>query len=304
MKNKELQEKDDLILVIGEVLYDIFPGFRRAGGAPFNFAFHLVQSGWAVKFITRVGADEDGRSLQELMRRSGFDLSYVQVDENRRTGRVMVYPDQNGGHSFDILKDAAYDYITFNTEVEKLLRIPPKLIYFGTLVQRTAEGRRTVERLCRSRPPQTILFYDINLRPGCYSRKIIRQSLTYADILKLNGEELGVLSEMFGLAGDTAARVKTLMRKFNLTMAALTKGDRGSELFTLEEHIEMPLERDYACVDTVGAGDAFAAILAAGYLKKRGLRETLAAASDFAGRICGIPGALPEQTDFYRSLKI
>lgn len=293
-----------MIIVIGEVLYDIFPGFRRAGGAPFNFAFHLMQAGLAVKFITRVGADDDGRSLQTLMRRSGFDLAHVQVDETHRTGRVMVYPEQDGGHRFEIVQDVAYDYITYPDAVEQLLRTPPRLIYFGTLVQRTPRGRQTIERICRSLEPQTLVFYDINLRPDCYSREIIRQSLSYTDIFKLNDEELDVISDMFDLAGDTAARVDCLMRDYGLTLVALTKGDQGSELFTVDEHIEMPLNNDYVCVDTVGAGDAFAAVLAIGYLKKRDIRQTLSAATDFAGRICGIPGALPEKSDFYRHLTV
>jgi fructokinase len=299
-----MQHKTDMILVIGEVLYDVFPETRRAGGAPFNFASHLIQMGFRTKFVTRLGADEDGRRLLERMQRSGFDLQHVQIDDVHKTGRVMVYPDQSGGHRFDILRDVAYDYIVCTEAVLELLQGPLSMIYFGSLVQRTATGRRLIDRICRSRSPETIVFYDVNLRPGCYSREIIQHSLHHADILKLNDEELDVITEMFGLTGQAGSIVDALMCEYNLTLVALTKGAQGSEVFTAEEHVIMPLNHDYDCVDTVGAGDAFAAVLAAGYLGNTGMRQVLATATEFAGRICGIPGAVPEDSGFYRRLPV
>ena len=291
-----MERKENTILVIGEVLYDVFPGSRRVGGAPFNFASHLIHLGFTVKFITRVGADDDGRRLLEYMRRKGFDLEYVQIDDRHETGRVMVYPDQSGGHRFEILPDVAYDYIAWTEAALRVLQKPPDLIYFGNLAQRTATGRRTINRICRSRSPKSIVFYDINLRPGCYSRDIVRQSLFHADILKLNDEELDLIAGMFGLAGDADSMMETLMREFNLRLVALTKGGRGSEVFSAGDHIVMPLHHVYDCVD--------AAVLAAGYLKNGDMHQVMAAAMEFAGRICGIPGAVPEDGAVYRGLSV
>ena len=299
-----MPHEKNMILVVGEVLYDVFPEFRRIGGAPFNFAFHLIQTGFPVKFISRVGTDEDGRLLLDRMQRSGFDTDHIQIDDVHQTGRVMVYPDQSGGHRFEILQDVAYDYINYTEDVPELLQKPPALIYFGTLVQRTPTGRRTIDRICHSRSPEATVFYDVNLRPGCYDRDIVQQSLSHADILKLNDEELDVITEMLGLDGKAGSIVEVLMREYSLTLVALTKGAQGSEIFTHEEHIIMPLNHDYDCVDTVGAGDAFAAVLAAGYLRNGDMRQVLATATEFAGRICGIPGAVPEDSGFYGRLSV
>ncbi len=298
------QEKTSMIAVIGEVLYDVFPNFRRIGGAPFNFAFHLIRLGFEVKLITRVGADADGKSLRDFMRQNGFDLDYVQIDETHPTGRVMVYPDQAGGHRFDIRKDVAYDYIDYTESTGQLLRTSPALIYFGSLAQRSARSRQTIQRICRQRSPETLFFYDINLRPDGYSRDIIKTSLDYTDILKLNDEELDVIRKMFGLPDDKMSAVQHLLRDYALKRLVLTKGDRGSEVFTATDQIETPPRKNEKYVDSVGAGDAFAAVFAAGYLQKRDMRQNLAAAADFAGRICGIPGAIPEKDDFYQGITI
>lgn len=289
-----------MILVIGEILYDVFPDARRIGGAPFNFAFHMMRMGFAVRFVTRVGADEDGAGLLDFMQRSGFDPGPVQKDKAHQTGKVMVYPDPSGGHRFDILQDVAYDYIDGDEATLQLSGTPPELIYFGTLAQRSPQSRRAIRRICHSRPTGSIVFYDVNLRPGCYSRDIVEQSLAHADILKLNDEELVELADMFHLTGAPASIVGRLMRDHRLKLVALSKGGDGSEIFSVDDHVAMPLRQSYECVDTVGAGDAFAAVLAAGYVKKRSVQQILPAASDFAGRICGIPGAIPEDPDFYK----
>ena len=42
-----------MILAIGEILYDIFPEYKRLGGAPFNFAFHVKNLGTPVCFISK-----------------------------------------------------------------------------------------------------------------------------------------------------------------------------------------------------------------------------------------------------------
>ncbi len=293
-----------MIIAIGEVLYDVFPDAKRVGGAPFNFAFHLIQMGYPVKFITRVGADRDGEQLLAFMERSGFDREYVQVDEVHKTGRVMVYPDHAGIPRFDIVQDAAYDHLVWTDAVQALLSEPPAMLYFGTLIQRAPVSGRFLWNIFQARLPETLLFCDINLRPDCYTRDIVRDSLHHADILKLNDEELDAIRKMFGYSGDAASVAAELIRDYALTLVALTRGSRGSEIFTAADHVKMPACSGYECVDTVGAGDAFAAVIAAGILKKMDIRRILTTAADFSGRICGIPGAVPDRMGFYNALNM
>jgi len=97
--------------------------------------------------------------------------------------------------------------------------------------------------------------------------------------------------------------VRRLMEARGLVLVALTLGSRGGRLFTLDDQARVDLPSRSAgppVVDTVGAGDAFAAVTAAGYLQNRHLSSILEAATDFAGRICGIQGAVPDSAEFYR----
>ena len=86
-----------MILVIGEILFDTFPDYRRIGGAPFNFAFHLKKLGFPVEFVSRVGRDARGDEILHFLEQHGFDTGYIQVDPILPTGRVDIIPKKKGG---------------------------------------------------------------------------------------------------------------------------------------------------------------------------------------------------------------
>ena len=90
-----------------------------------------------------------------------------------------------------------------------------------------------------------------------------------------------------------------LMERFKISAVALTRGSRGSVLYSHEGPINSPAVPNPPIVDTVGAGDGYAAILAAGCMRQIPMAETLCQASGFAARICGIAGAVPDDDGFY-----
>ena len=98
-----------MILVIGEILFDVFPNYMRLGGAPFNFAYHLKNFGFDVRFISRIGRDDAGREILHRLELARFDLKYIQVDDVHPIGSVNVQLDKNGAPKFDIISDVAYD---------------------------------------------------------------------------------------------------------------------------------------------------------------------------------------------------
>jgi fructokinase len=295
-----------MILSIGEILIDELPDGRRIGGAPFNFAYHLKQLGLPVRFFSRVGADADGERIRELLTRSGFDPRDLQTDDRAATGRVQVHLDAAGVPAFEVLADAAYDRLEVSGGLEAALAAAPRMIYFGSLIQRTTLARDLLGGLLARRPPETLAFCDINLRPRCYDPVSIRLCLEHADILKLNTEELATAVEWLGRpAGrDTADTVFGLMETYHLRMVALTRGARGSSLYrgthAWHAHPE-PLPQGLA--DTVGAGDAFAAMLAAGLLEDHPPETLLRRATRFAAAVCTVAGALPAANDFYDAFR-
>jgi fructokinase len=287
-----------MILALGEILFDVFPDYRRLGGAPFNFAFHLKQLGFPVRFVSRVGKDRNGKEIRAAVKAHGFSPADLQIDSRYATGTVAVSLNDTGVPTFDILPNVAYDYIDFTPAVGSLLE-DCTLIYFGTLIQRTERGFKNLQNILSARKSNTKCLYDINLRPGGYTSQVVRESLNHADLLKLNEEELDVLKSMHDQKRDEDRFVAYLREHYGIEMVALTRGKSGSTLFTAEGRFDAATPPVENIVDTVGAGDAFASVLAAGYLLGLPAPTTLNAATRLAAHLCTVAGAIPDDSDLY-----
>jgi fructokinase len=288
-----------VILVIGEILFDVFPNYRRLGGAPFNFAYHLKNLGFNVRFVSKIGKDNAGKEILNKLESARFNLADIQLDKDHPTGHVDVRLDKGGAPQFDIISDVAYDYIDFIPEYHLDLINAAQMIYFGSLIQRSKAGYANLQAILTRKPSETLNFYDINLRPGCYTNAIIEKSLLAADILKLNNDELEKLKQMLSLKMNKYEFVRHLMETHSISTVSLTKGEFGSELFTNRGNfISQPTEPRNT-VDSVGAGDAYATMLVAGLLKGWQPEQILDQSSFFASRICQIKGAIPDSVSFY-----
>lgn len=281
------------VALFGEVLADVFPDRVILGGAPFNVARHLQMFGLNSMMITSTGNDELGSQLLAEMARLGMDVSGVQCAPEYPTGRVIVHMD-GAGHRFEILPNQAYDHI----RADAIPASEPALVYFGTLAQRCPESRDALDAfLGNSNSPR---FLDINLRKPWYDRSTIEHSLLRADILKINDEELSLLGGMLQLSGEAEQQAAALLGRFSLDCVLVTCGARGAWLLTGDgEEIRATAASTIPLADTVGAGDAFAAVFIFGTLNQWPVEITLNRANEFAAAMCAIRGAAPDEDDFY-----
>lgn len=291
--------RNGTVVLFGEVLVDIFPDRAVLGGAPFNVARHLKAFVQNPVLVTRLGNDALRDKVLGVMSQNRMETLGVQCDQNYPTGEVQVHIEE-GVNSFDILPMQAYDFIHPGVVRMTTLSVHPDLVYFGTLVQRHETSRRALKALLRS--TKAVKFLDINLRAPWYDEKTLRQSMQYADIVKLNSEELGVLAEIFALPGcNPQDHALALMNQFNFEQAVITCGEEGAWQINRDgKKIEAGVKSPVAnLVDTVGAGDGFAAVFILGSLRRWPVAMTLARANAFAAAICGIRGAVPDHADFY-----
>jgi fructokinase len=292
-----------VILVIGEILFDVFEKEKRLGGAPFNFAYHLKNLGFPVRYISRIGNDPLGKEILNILEQHHFNIDDIQIDDKHDTGTVIVQLSSSGNPTFHINTDAAYDFIKYLPKAHSSLTDTADFIYFGTLVQRSKQGFENIQRFMENRRPDSVCFYDINLRPDCYSDKVILASLEHADILKLNTQELDECKRIFRFSKDNDAFIPFLMDRYALKIAAITSGDKGSELYTKDDYFQTKINRVSSIVDTVGAGDAYSAMLAVGIIEGWEPARMLTMASAFASLVCEIRGAVPESPKFYKTIK-
>lgn len=299
---------DGAILAVGEVLFDVFPDARRIGGAPFNFACQLHGLGFPVCFVSAVGADEAGDEILEFMARRGMRTDGVQQEETCRTGEVLVRLDNAGVPEYDILEDRGWDRVRFTPELEALLSENTALVCFGTLAQRAPVTRGTVRTVLDRIDPSAVRVCDVNLRQHYHTPELVEECLTRSDIVKINDEELRAVKEMLGCTDDERECCAGIVERFGLKCLCVTRGADGSEVHLPDGGCVVQGAVDAGpqaapLMDTVGAGDAYTAMLCAGYLRGLPWEKTIAAASRFAAALCSVRGALPDESDFYLPFK-
>jgi fructokinase len=287
------------VVGIGEVLWDLLPGGRQLGGAPANFAYHAHALGAEARVVSRVGSDELGRELLLRLEQLGLLTDAVEVDPTAPTGTVTVEIKADGQPQFTIHENVAWDRIAGEAAGRRAVAAADALC-FGTLAQRSEVSRRSIRTLLGAAPAASLRILDMNLRQEYYSREIIEESLTLANILKVNETELERLAEMFGLPGDEHQRIAELARCFQLRLVAYTRGERGSLLHSegcWSEQPGVPVK----VVDTVGAGDSFTAAVALGMLAGWPMDEINRRASAVAAFVCSQPGGTPELPEQLRA---
>ena len=279
------------ICVFGEVLFDHFAdGTRVLGGAPFNVAWHLQAFGENPHFISRVGNDPEGEAIRSAMQGWGMDTDGLQTDPTQPTGRVDISL-VDGEPAYDIVHPCAYDAIETDT-----WQAHCDLLYHGSLSLRDVRSRQALSQLM-TRAPKTV-FVDVNLRPPWWQRDRVLDLLGAAAWVKLNADELAQLS---ATSGDQP-QAETFMREYGLQGLLLTHGARGAELFTAAgQHATVSPKQDIDVQDTVGAGDAFAAVMILGLVSGWPVDKTLRRAQDFASAIVGRRGATVTDPTFYQS---
>lgn len=278
------------IIGLGEILWDMLPTGKQLGGAPANFAYHVCRlggNGWAVSAISD---DELGREIKSTL--SAKKLNTILEEVNEPTGTVQVTLNAAGVPTYDITEGVAWDHIPFTERIGDLAK-ETSAVCFGTLAQRSPESRATIHEFIENMPDGSLKVYDINLRQNYYDEKIISDSLRLADILKINDEELEIVSKMLSLSGTQEERCRAISRAFNLKFVILTKGGDGSEV-VLEDKVHISRPGKIDIVDTVGAGDSFTAAFILAYLRGESLEKAHTLATEVSSYVCTKAGAMPE----------
>ena len=283
---------NNIVVGMGEALWDVLPEGKKIGGAPANFAYHVSQFGLASEVISAVGDDALGDEILENLTSKG--LSHLIEKVPYPTGTVQVEIDQAGVPQYEIKENVAWDNIPYTARLEAIAE-RTGAVCFGSLAQRNVVSRNTINRFLDAMPQtdSTAIVFDVNLRQGFYNNEILCNSMKRCNILKINDEELVTVSRMFGYPGiDLQDKCWILLDKYNLKMLILTCGINGSYVFTPGNVSFQPTPK-VEVADTVGAGDSFTAAFIASILKGKSVAEAHALAVQTSAYVCTQKGAMP-----------
>ena len=281
-----------MVVGIGEALWDLLPEGKKIGGAPANFAYHVSQLGLSSCVVSAVGEDSLGSEILDNFSAKGLCTHIATVPYP--TGTVQVEIDQVGVPQYVIREGVAWDNIPFTPDLMALAQ-RTTAVCFGSLAQRSSVSRATINRFIDEMPKEkdTLIVFDVNLRQGFFSKEILDQSMKKCNVLKINDEELIVISRLLGYPGtDLRSKCRVLLDRYHLRMLILTCGVNGSHIFTPGD-ISYQATPEVEVADTVGAGDSFTAAFVASMIRGKSVAEAHKRAVEVSAYVCTQAGAMP-----------
>ena len=289
------------VIGLGEALFDCLPTGRKLGGAPANFAYHVSQFGFDSCAISAIGNDELGQEIIDTFDKVGLHYCLPKVDFP--TGTVQVTLNDKGIPQYEICLGVAWDNIPLTEELLSMAK-EAKAVCFGSLAQRSATSRATINAMLEAMPADTLKVFDINLRQQWYNREIIENSLHHCNILKINDEELDIVAPMLlNVKTDPSALIaqdkektlrvcRALIELYELRLLILTCGTNGSYVITKDacSFVETP---KVEVADTVGAGDSFTGAFIAKLLQGADITQAHEMAVKISAFVCTQSGAMP-----------
>ena len=288
----------NIIVGLGEILWDVFPERKILGGAPANFAYHISQFGFNGYAVSAIGKDLLGKEILDSLEQKG--LNHLIESTNFPTGEVKVSVDNWGVPQYKICEGVAWDNIPFTPTLANLAK-ETQVVCFGSLAQRNEVSRATIHAFLDAMPKDSLKIFDINLRLHYYTKEVIEFSLEKAHILKINDEEVVKIAQLFGWEGTEKEICKQLLSKYQLDILILTKGTEGSWVLTPKEESFLPTPK-ITIADTVGAGDSFTAAFIASHLHGRCLVASHQLAVEVSAYVCQQHGAMPRLADAHLEL--
>ena len=278
-----------IVVGIGELLWDVLPTGKKAGGAPINFVYHATQLGAEGYAISAVGKDELGEEIVQELDNNHIAHCIESVDYPTGTVEVTL---EKGIPTYNIIENVAWDHIPVSSKAIEIVK-EAKAICFGTLAQRNMDSQKALTELLSYAPEDALRFFDINIRQNYYSKELILDLLEKANILKINDEELEMLRPMMGLERDYEVCCKALLEKYGLKYVILTAGSKFSAIYSTDENSVIGTPK-VAVADTVGAGDSFSGAFVYSILAGKSLKEAHRKAVSTAAFVCSKEGAWPE----------
>ncbi|XP_027110414.1 probable fructokinase-7 [Coffea arabica] len=264
--------KSPFVLCFGELLIDFVPtingvslaeapAFKKApGGAPANVAVCVARLGGSSAFIGKVGEDEFGHMLADVLKENKVDISGMRFDSSARTALAFVTLRADGEREFMFFRNPSADMLLRESELDIDLIKKAAIFHYGSisLIEEPCKSSH-LAAMAIAKKSGSLLSYDPNLRLALWpsanaAREGIMSIWDQADIIKISEDEITFLT-----GGDDPYNDDVVLNKLfhpNLQLLLVSEGSQGCRYYTKQFKGRVPGLK-VKPVDTTGAGDAF-----------------------------------------------
>ncbi|MBB6004415.1 carbohydrate kinase family protein [Arcicella rosea] len=280
------------IICFGEMLWDILPTGKQAGGAPMNVAVQLKNLGLNPSVISRVGDDELGEELIQFIIEKGLSTELIQHGKTHLTGVVKANVSDENEVTYKIVHPVAWDYIQVDDTLIEAVENSDVFI-FGSLSARSEQTAQTLNTLLEK---AKFKVFDVNLRTPFYTPELVLSYLKIANMVKMNEQELIQIATWCEESTTLETAMKSIAKRFDIQTLCVTLGANGAIL--LKDDIFYQNEGFPVTVkDTIGSGDAFLAGLLKNLLANNTPTESLQFACAMGSLVATYQGATPHITE-------
>lgn len=266
-------DESSLVVCFGEMLIDFVPtisglalaeapAFKKApGGAPANVAVGIARLGGSSAFIGKVGEDEFGYMLADILKENNVNNEGMRFDPGARTALAFVTLKKDGEREFMFYRNPSADMLLEESELDLDLIRKAKIFHYGSISLITEPCKSAhIAATKVAKDAGVLLSYDPNLRLPLWpsaerAREGILSIWDTADIIKISEEEIAFLTNGEDPYDDNVVRK---LYHQNLKLLLVTEGPDGCRYYT-KEFSGRVKGLKVNPVDTTGAGDAFVA---------------------------------------------
>jgi 2-dehydro-3-deoxygluconokinase len=259
------------------------------GGTESNVAIGLARLGTAVAWVGRVGDDETGRVISRTLNGEGVE-THVRVDATAASG-VMTRARRLPGKSSVAYFRADSAGSRLNTDDIPLALINSALLVHvtGVTAAISRSAADTIDAvIATARASSVPVSFDVNYRARLWSREQAAPALKaiaeQSDVILAGEDEAELLTGQSTLNGQLAA-----LQAFGATQVIVKRGADGAAALIDGRRYDAP-GVSITPVDTVGAGDAFAAGYLHALVAGTGPQERLSLANRVAAFVCSAEG--------------
>ena len=233
--------------------------FVEPGGAG-NVLVAARRLNLRVASLGAVGADRYGDEMIAMLAELGVDTKPILRCHDRQTILVLVLTDIARQHVYLGIKDRLGHW-PFDQQWFSLIRQSRALFTDGYTVRDVLAPDDILAALAAARQAEVQVFFDPGPSIEFVAPELVRDVLQYVDVLLLTDDELGLLCD----EPDSASALRMLLER-GPHMIVLKHGAAGCSVITAAERHSYP-GFEVQAIDTVGAGDSFAAAFIAGLLR-------------------------------------
>lgn len=256
------------VLAFGELLIDFTPYSnsnqgnptfeQNPGGAPANVASMIAKMGGHAVLAAKVGEDQFGLILREILLENGVDISLVTTTGLANTTLAFVHLDKKGERTFSFYRNPGADVYLDMPDIPGEAIQAAKIIHFGTVsMTQNPSYTTTLSVVNKAKELGKIVSFDPNVRMNLWEdvtllKERILQVLPFVDLLKVSEEELFFITE----EENEEKACDFLYKTYQIPCIILTRGSNGSSIF-VDQKLSHAASISVEPIDTTGAGDAF-----------------------------------------------